>query len=116
MLEAVSAQIASLDGGNILGSVVPVLALVFALLLGAVALLAIGVAGVTAVLLGLLAIPRRFGNGLRALGQRLRPRRRGRVDAGYRRSGFGTLIRRSSATRSCRWWRSGRSSCSWARC
>jgi len=92
MLEEVSAQIASLDGGNILGSVVPGLALVFARLLGAVALLAIGVAGVTAVLLGLVAIPRRFGNGLRALGQRLRPRRRLRVDAGYRRSGFGTLI------------------------
>ena len=92
VLGEVSAQFSGMDGADILGSVVPVLSLVFALVLAAVALLGAGVAGVTAVLLGLLAIPRRLGNGLGALRERILPRRRGRVAAGYRRSGFGAVI------------------------
>ena len=92
VLGAVSTQFAGMDGGDILGSVIPVLATVFALGVGAVALLTTGVAGVVALFLGLLAIPRRFGNGLRALARRVMPRRRGRVRAGYRRSAFGWVI------------------------
>ncbi len=92
VLEQVSAQFAMMDGGDILGSVIPVLATVFGLVLGAVALMATGVAGVTALLLGLLAIPRRLGNGVRALGRMVLPQRRGRVRAGYRRSAFGWVI------------------------
>ncbi|MDZ7709243.1 MAG: efflux RND transporter permease subunit [Roseovarius sp.] len=92
VLGEVNAQFAGLDGGDILGAVIPVLAMVFVLGLGAVALLATGVAGVVTLLLGLLAIPRRFGNGLRALGRIVLPRRRERVRAGYRRSVFGWVI------------------------
>ncbi|MFB9150583.1 efflux RND transporter permease subunit [Roseovarius ramblicola] len=92
VLEQVSAQFAVMDGGDILGSVVPVLATVFGLVLGAVALMAAGVGGVTALLLGLLAIPRRLANGVRALRRWLLPRRRERVRAGQRRSGFGWFI------------------------
>jgi multidrug efflux pump len=92
VLGEVSVQFAGMDGGDILGSVIPVLATVFALGLGAVAVLAVGVAGVVAVFLGLLAVPRRFGNGVRALGRRVMPGRRARVQAGYRRSAFGWVI------------------------
>jgi multidrug efflux pump len=92
VLGAVSGQFAGMEGGDILGSVIPVLATVFGLGVGAVALMAAGVAGVVALFLGLLAIPRRFGNGLRALGRWLLPRRRARVRAGYRRSAFGWVI------------------------
>jgi len=92
VLEQVNAQFAVMDGGDILGSVIPVLATVFGLMLGAVALMAAGVGGVTALFLGLLAIPRRLGNGVRALRRMVFPRRRGRVRAGRRRSGFGWVI------------------------
>ena len=63
LFDAVTAQFAGMDGDNILGSVVPVLATVFGLLLGVVALMAVGVGSVVLCLLGLMAIPRRFGNG-----------------------------------------------------
>ncbi|MEI4231418.1 efflux RND transporter permease subunit [Roseovarius sp. D22-M7] len=92
LLDAVAAQFAGMDGGRILGSVVPVLASVFVLLLGVVALVAVGVGSVLLCLLGLLAIPRRLGNRVRALATALRPRRAARVRAGYHRSLFGRVI------------------------
>ncbi|HKL65120.1 MAG TPA: efflux RND transporter permease subunit [Roseovarius sp.] len=92
VLEQVSAQFALMDAGDILGSVIPVLATVFGLVVGAVVLMAAGIGGVVALFLGLLAIPRRLGNGVRALGRMVLPQRRDRVRAGYRRSAFGWII------------------------
>jgi len=92
VLGEVSAQFAGMDGGDILGSVIPGLTAIFALGLGAVALLAAGVGGVVALFLGLLAIPRRFADALRALGRRVLPQRRDRVQSGHRRSVFGRMI------------------------
>src|SRR6056297_1192226 len=92
LFDEVTAQFAGMDGGDILGSVMPVLATVFGLLLGVVALIGLGVACVLTTLLGLMAIPRRCGNLLRRISRALLPRRRTRVRAGYRRSAFGWLI------------------------
>ena len=57
LLEAVSAQFAAWMRADILGSVVPTLATVFALLLGGRGAGRLAVSGVVAVLLGLLAVP-----------------------------------------------------------
>src|SRR6056297_2774177 len=92
LFDKVTAQFAGMDNTDILGSVVPVLATVFGLLLGVVALIGVGVASVLTTLLGLMAIPRRGGNLVRAIGRALLPRRRTRVRAGYRRSVFGWVI------------------------
>ncbi|WP_297771915.1 efflux RND transporter permease subunit [uncultured Roseovarius sp.] len=92
LFDEVTAQFAGMDEADILGSVVPVLATVFGLLLGVVALIGAGVASVVMTLLGLLAIPRRFGNLLRAISRAVLPARREKVRGGYRRSAFGWLI------------------------
>lgn len=92
LIAQVGAQIAGLDGGRILGSVVPGLSLAFVLLLGAVAFGALGLGGVVALMIGVTAAARRCGDILRALRRRLRPERRLRVQAGYRRSLFGRCI------------------------
>ena len=92
LFDEVTAQFAGMDGGDILGSVAPVLATVFGLLLGVVALIGIGGASVLTTLLGMIAIPRRCGNLLRTIGGAVLPRRRARVRAGYRRSAFGWVI------------------------
>lgn len=92
LLKEMSAQFAGMDNSRILGSVVPVLASVFGLLLGIAVLAAIAIAGVVATLLALLAIPRRFGNLLHAARMRLMPPRKPRVQGGYRRSAFGWAI------------------------
>uniref|UniRef100_UPI003B527894 efflux RND transporter permease subunit n=1 Tax=Roseovarius indicus TaxID=540747 RepID=UPI003B527894 len=92
LLEMVNAQFAQMNGGNILGSVVPTLATVFALLLGVVVLAAAGVAGVVAILLGLMAIFRRVRYALRWMRNKVLPRREGKLKAGYRRTVFGWFI------------------------
>jgi multidrug efflux pump len=92
LLNAVSTQFSGMDGTRILGSVVPVLATVFGLMLGVCVLLAVGVSGVAATLLGLLAIPRRFGKLMSAARRRWLPPRRERVQGGYKRSAFGWMI------------------------
>ncbi len=92
LLAEVTAQFGLLDPGRILGSVVPVLASVFALCLGVVVLAAAGIAGVVAILIALMAVARRLRNGAGWLGARLLPQREGRITAGYRRSPFGRVI------------------------
>ncbi len=92
LLERVNAAFAAIDGSDILGSVAPTLAKIFVLLLGIVALAAAGIAGVVAVLLGMMAIPRRIRYGLRRLAGRLWRARPQRVRAGYRRTPFGRAI------------------------
>ena len=92
LLERVQARFATMETGDILGSVAPTLAEVFALLLGVVALTALAVAGALTLLLAGLAVIRRCRNLLASLAARLWPRRRVRVDAGRRRNAFGHLI------------------------
>jgi len=92
ILNAVTATFNVMDSSRILGSVVPVLGMVFALLVGAVALLATGVSGVVATLLGLMAAIRRIRNTAGDLGRRVFPLGEKRIDAGYRRSPFGRAI------------------------
>ena len=92
LFDAAAAQFAGMDGDNILGSVVPVLATVFVLALGVVLLTAIGVGSVVLCLLGLMAIPRRAGDGVRAVMARVRPQREARVRSHHRRSVFGHVI------------------------
>ncbi len=92
LLEAVGGQFASMDGARILGSVIPTLALCFALLTLVVALAASGVAAGVTILLGLMALPRRFSNLLHRLSARIFPHHRRKVKAGYHRTPFGWFI------------------------
>ncbi|WP_306115185.1 MULTISPECIES: efflux RND transporter permease subunit [unclassified Roseovarius] len=92
LLEAVSAQFTGMDGTRILGSVLPTLVMAFALLVCVMGFAMAGLAAVVATLLGLLALPRRFGNLLGRLRERVFPHRRARVNAGYRRTPFGHFI------------------------
>jgi multidrug efflux pump len=92
LLAEIGARFGQMDGAAILGSVLPTLITVFGLGLGVVALIGAGVGAVIAVLLALMAIPRRCGKALRALGRSLLPGRKPRVAAGYRRSAFGWMI------------------------
>ncbi len=92
LLELVAAQFEGLDTARILGSVVPGLATIFALLLGVVIIGAIAAAGLGAILLGLAATGRRLRNALRWRPARLLARRDTQVQSGYRRSAFGWCI------------------------
>ncbi|WP_101068253.1 efflux RND transporter permease subunit [Roseovarius salinarum] len=92
LLEQVNAQFSAMDTSRIIGSVAPTLAKVFALVLGIVVLAAAAIAGVVATLLGLMALVRRVRNLLGWIRAWLLPHRRARVQAGYRRSGFGQVI------------------------
>ncbi|RKF16663.1 efflux RND transporter permease subunit [Roseovarius spongiae] len=92
LLTLVQGRFAALDMGAILGSVVPGLAEIFALLLLTVVLGMLATASVTALLLGLMAVFRRVSGGLRRAVRAIAPRRNERVRSGYRRSGFGRFI------------------------
>ena len=92
LLNEVRAEFSGMDGTRILGSVVPVLTTVFGLMLGVSLLMAVGLSGVVATLLALVAIPRRFGKLLTAARHRWLPPRRERVRGGYQRSAFGWVI------------------------
>jgi len=92
LLNGVTAAFEAMDSAHVFTSVIPLLGMVFSLLVGAVALLATGVAGVVATLLGLMAIARRMRNRAGGLGRRLFPRREARISAGYRRTPFGRVI------------------------
>jgi len=92
LLSNIGAQFATMDTSSIFASVIPVLASVFVLCLGVVALAAIGIAGVIAAMLGAMAITRRIRNGTGRLASRLLPRREKPIKAGYHRSAFGRVI------------------------
>ncbi|NCQ23666.1 MAG: efflux RND transporter permease subunit [Roseovarius sp.] len=89
LLDTVAAQFAQMDNTRILGSVVPVLVLVFGLSLGLLGLTVIGVSAIVALMLGFLAVLRRCGNVMRSVRRQVWPRRDAQVNAGYRRSLFG---------------------------
>lgn len=92
LLNEISTQFAGMESGHIIGSVVPVLSTVFGLLLAVSAIAALGLAGVVATLLALMAIPCRFGNLMRALRMRFMPPRKPKIRGGYQRSAFGWAI------------------------
>ncbi|HEY9037631.1 MAG TPA: efflux RND transporter permease subunit [Roseovarius sp.] len=92
LLALVQSTFAAMDTSAILGSVIPSLAAAFALLALVAVLGALAVAGVIAILLGLMAGWRRIAGGARRLGLRVLPRRREAVRAGYRRTPFGRVI------------------------
>ncbi|WP_135506372.1 efflux RND transporter permease subunit [Roseovarius aestuariivivens] len=82
----------AVDGTRILGSVIPTLVTVFAIVVGLVALGAVALAGAVTVLLGLMAVFRRLRYARRWIGGKLFPNRPEKVKAGYRRSPFGHVI------------------------
>ncbi len=91
-LEAIGAQFSGLDATRILGSVVPTLINVFALAVCTVLFAAIGLAGVIAVLVAIMAVFRRMRYLRRAISARVMPNRNEKIQAGYQRSPFGWFI------------------------
>ena len=92
LFAVISTQFASMDGLDILGSVIPVFALIFASIAALCALLAIAVSGVMLGLISFFALFTRMGRGGRWLTSRLFRKEPNVIHAGYRRSGFGRLI------------------------
>ncbi|ETX16499.1 acriflavine resistance protein B [Roseivivax halodurans JCM 10272] len=90
---AMVARFGALDGADMLGSVIPTFAHVFAMILGFVVAVAVALAAGLLLVLALAALFIRIGNGARGLRRRiLGPGRPGRLTAGYRRSLFGRFI------------------------
>jgi len=96
LLALIGATFAGIDMGAILTSVIPSLATAFVLGVGTALLAAAGVAGVAAILLGLLALGRRLANGAGWLRRSMVPRRlrpaAKPLRSGYRRTPFGWVI------------------------
>ena len=88
----VTAEFGAMDGTRILGSVIPTLITVFALIVGLVALAAAALAGAVTVLLALAAVFRRLRHARDRIAARLLPQRAEKVRAGYHRSPFGRVI------------------------
>ncbi|MCX7565033.1 efflux RND transporter permease subunit [Sulfitobacter sp. F26169L] len=85
-------QFAAMDGLDLLTSVIPTFAKVFALVLIAVAVLVLALAGFMVLLLALFAVVTRMGKWGRWLTARLFRKEPDRIYAGYKRSPFGRLI------------------------
>jgi multidrug efflux pump len=88
----ISARFAAMDGLDLLGSVIPVFAVVFACIIALCALAAIGLSGAMLGLMAFFALFTRMGRGGRWVTSRLFRRAPDRIDAGYRRSAFGRVI------------------------
>jgi len=88
----VGARFAGMDGLDLLTSVIPTFASVFALVLIGVAVLLVAMGGFMLLLLALFAVLTRMGNGGRWLASKLFRRAPDRISAGYRRSAFGRFI------------------------
>ncbi|MEP2921651.1 MAG: efflux RND transporter permease subunit [Sulfitobacter sp.] len=92
LFQWISANFAAMDGLDLLTSVIPTFAKVFALVLIAVAVLLVALAGFMLFLLALFAVLTRMGKIGRWLASKLFRRAPDRINAGYRRSPFGRLI------------------------
>jgi len=88
----IDANFASMDGLDLLTSVIPTFAKVFVLVLIAVAVLLVALAGFMLFLLTLFAVLTRMGKLGRWLASRLFRRQPDRINAGYKRSPFGRVI------------------------
>lgn len=92
LFDVISAQFAGMDGLDILGSVIPVFAVVFICIAVLCALVAVAISGVLLGLTSFFALFTRMGRGGRWVTSRLFRKEPTVIKAGYRRSGFGRLI------------------------
>lgn len=92
LFAVISAQFAGMDGLDILGSVIPVFAVVFICIAVLCALVAVAISGVLLGLTSFFALFTRMGRGGRWVTTRLFRKEPTVIKAGYRRSGFGRLI------------------------
>ncbi len=88
----ISAQFAQMDGLNLLGSVIPTFVIVFFCVVVLCALLATGLAGAMLGLLSFFGLFTRAGRGGRWVTSKLFRTTPDRIEAGYRRNGFGRVI------------------------
>ena len=88
----ISAQFAAMDGLNVLGSVIPTFATVFVCVVALCALLAVALSGGMMGLLAFFGLFTRAGRGGRWITSKLFRKTPDRIDAGYRRNGFGRVI------------------------
>ena len=92
LFAVISGQFAGMDGLDIPGSVIPVLAVVFVCIAVLCALVAVAISGVLLGLTSFFALFTRLGRGGRWVTSRLFRKRPDVIKAGYRRSGFGRVI------------------------
>jgi len=92
LFAVISAQFAGMDGLDILGSVIPVFAVVFICIAVLCALVAVAISGVLLGLTSFFALFTRMGRRGRWVTSRLFRKEPTVIKAGYRRSGFGRLI------------------------
>ncbi len=92
LLAEVGARFGAMDSMNILGSVVPTLVSVFVMVLLAVAMGALTLAGTVTALLCLMAVFKRVGLGVAWVKSKMVPERPTRVISGHRRTAFGWFI------------------------
>lgn len=92
LFAVISAQFTGMDGLDILGSVIPVFAVVFICIAVLCALVAVAISGVLLGLTSFFALFTRMGRGGRWVTTRLFRKEPAVIKAGYRRSGFGRLI------------------------
>ena len=85
-------QFAGMDGLDLLTSVIPTFAKVFALVMVAIAVLLVALGGFMLFLLTLFAVLTRMGKWGRWIASRLFRRQPDRINAGYQRSFFGHMI------------------------
>jgi multidrug efflux pump len=88
----IGAQFAAMDGLDLLTSVVPTFAKVFAFVLLGVAVLLVALGGFMLALLAVFAVLTRMGKGGRWLAARLFRKEPDRIQSGYKRSPFGRVI------------------------
>ncbi|MEM9392493.1 MAG: efflux RND transporter permease subunit [Pseudomonadota bacterium] len=93
LLSGIGVAFANLDGANLFGSVIPGMTVVIMLMLALVVTIAAGVASAITLLFATFAWLKRLGVSLSELRERVRASRRAVIDSGYKRSGFGWLIR-----------------------
>ncbi|MEL7280786.1 MAG: efflux RND transporter permease subunit, partial [Pseudomonadota bacterium] len=91
-LGAVGGSFASMDGTDILGSVIPTLVAVFGLILGALVLGALALAGAVTALLALMAVFKRVALLFAWMKAKALPERPTKVRAGHQRTAFGWFI------------------------
>ncbi len=92
LFAVISAQFGAMDGLNILGSVIPVFAVVFACVAVLCALVAVGLSGAMLALLSFFGLFTRMGRGGRWITSKLFRNTPDVIHAGYRRSPFGRVI------------------------
>jgi multidrug efflux pump len=92
LFAVISARFAEMNALNVLGSVVPTFAVVFLCVVVLAALLAVGLSGAMLGLLAFFGVFTRLGRGGRWVTSKLFRKTPDKINAGYRRNGFGRVI------------------------